>query len=93
MRLNLSKLEDRIAGLMIDLDNLDRDRPKGYRKEIKAIEAEIAEIKGVHARGIQFGTGYYDYVPVKKTNGRKAVLFVAALLLAALFIVYFIVVL
>lgn len=65
MRVNLDGLDDTIRGLQMDLDNLDNDRPPGYQAEIRSIEAEIAEIKGVKARAIQYGTGYRDLRPVQ----------------------------
>jgi hypothetical protein len=82
MRVNLTRLQDQIDGYLMDLENLDQDRPKGYRAEIKAIEKEVATLRGVRDRGIRFGTGYYDYEVANK--GRNLVLAVAFILLTIL---------
>lgn len=66
MRLNLTATDDRIEGLMADIDLLLEDKPRGYMREVKALEKEVHFLHEVRSRGVEFGTGYYEYKKVNK---------------------------
>lgn len=91
-RLNLTELEDQIEYAREDIRNLSGSKDPGVRAEIRHLQDKVEQMQGVHARGIENGYGYHDYVPVKNT-GRTLVLAIAFLLLALLVVGYLVTVL
>ena len=51
---------------------------------MKAIQAEIAVLQGVHDRGVQYGTGYHVYTVKPSNTGRRLLKMVALVLALAL---------
>ena len=92
MRLNLTRLEEKMSDVMKDMVALDKDRPKGYKRELLALENEYNTMQQAYHRGVAFGTGYHeDMVVVTETTtnrGRKLLLLTAWVLAAILFVIW-----
>lgn len=88
-RLNLTALEEDIAYLQRDRDYMLKH---GHYREALEIRKEIVRLQDVHRRGVDMGTGYYEY-RVKGSLGKTLMIAVITLLTVLLFIGYLAVVL
>jgi hypothetical protein len=82
LRCNLGALEQKVDDLYRDLEILEEVKPRGYQRQIDRIEAEIAEVRGVYARAVQYGTGYYDTTVTQSRPWKVYLLLVVAVVIA-----------